>query len=100
MYNRNLTELEEKQRKEAIAYVGRLKDFYRHLISYIFVNILLIIINLITSPHHLWFLWVLLFWGVGVFIQGVKLFMPVHKLFSKSWEERKIRDYLDKINEE
>jgi hypothetical protein len=99
MHAENLTKLEEEQRKEAIAYVGRLKDFYKHLISYITVNIVLVIINLITSPHKLWFFWVLLFWGIGIFLQGVRVFLPVHRIFSKTWEERKIREYLDNINE-
>jgi len=41
--------------------VKELKGFYRNLITYISVNIFLIVINLITSPDSLWFYWVTLF---------------------------------------
>jgi hypothetical protein len=40
--------------------------FRIHLIVYVAVNILLLLINLIASPHHLWFYWPALGWGLGI----------------------------------
>ena len=48
--------------------------FYRHLIVYLAVNTLLFILNLITSPHYLWFKWPLMGWGIGLFFHAVSLF--------------------------
>ena len=49
--------------------------FYIHLSVYIVVNILLIIINLVTSPQVLWFKFPLMGWGVGVFFHGLGVFV-------------------------
>ncbi len=32
--------------------------FRKHFQTYFFVNVMLAIVNLVTSPHTLWFLWV------------------------------------------
>ena len=39
---------------------------YIHLTAYVVVNALLVVINLATSARHLWCMWPLLGWGVGV----------------------------------
>ena len=46
-----------------------------HLAVYIAVSILLIIINLNTSPHYLWFKWPLIGWGIGVCFHGLGVFI-------------------------
>jgi len=38
------------------------------------VNLLLIVINLVTAPGHLWFRWPLMGWGIGLFFHGVGVF--------------------------
>ena len=48
--------------------------FYIHLSIYIAVNILLIIINLFTSSHYLWFKWPLIGWGIGVFFHALGIY--------------------------
>lgn len=48
--------------------------FFIHLAVYIVVNILLIIINLGTSPQYLWFIWPLIGWGIGVIFHGIDVF--------------------------
>ena len=81
--------------QEAREHVRALKGFYHHLTTYIIVNIVLIIINLVTDPHSLWFYWVLIFWGIGVASQAIRLFGPKRK-FNKDWEDKKVKEYLDK----
>jgi hypothetical protein len=40
--------------------------FNIHLTAYLVVNVLLLAINIVTSPTHLWFQWPLLGWGLGL----------------------------------
>ena len=47
--------------------------FYIHLAVYLIVNLLLVVINLKTSPDSLWFFWPLFGWGIGVVIHGLKV---------------------------
>jgi hypothetical protein len=61
----------QKARKRVEAKIG----FYIHLAVYIGVNILLIIINLLKSPQHLWFIWPLIGWGIGIFFHGMSTFV-------------------------
>jgi hypothetical protein len=75
--------------------VENIKGFYGNLTSYIGVNIVLIFINLYTTPNHLWFYWPLMWWGVGVMFHGLKVF-EVFPVLGKGWEERKIRELMDK----
>ncbi len=49
----------EKRRRE-------LQDFFQHLIAFVVVNVVLLVINLVTSADTLWFWWVTLFWGIGL----------------------------------
>ncbi len=75
--------------------VRDLKDFYTHLITYAAVNVVLIIINLVTSPNQLWFYWVTIFWGIGLIFHAMSTF-GTSKFQSKDWEEKKIKEEMDK----
>lgn len=75
--------------------VATLKAFYQNLISYVAINVILFVINLITSPHHWWFIWPLLGWGVGVIAHGIQVFKE-GSFLSKDWEERKIKEIMTK----
>lgn len=85
----------DNSRRDAVDYVRQLRRFYRDLMSYIVINIMLVIVNLVSSPHHLWFYWVTIFWGLGVFYHAINVFGPARK-FNKNWEERKIQEYLSR----
>lgn len=74
-----------------------LKAFYIHLTVYIFVNILLLAINLLTNPTFWWFLYPLVGWGVGLFIHGLTTFASG---FGSDWETRKIKEYMEKDKRE
>src|SRR5471030_2790575 len=50
----------------ALAHVRKLKGFYIHLGQYGIVIGLLTIVNLLTSHHYFWVVWVALGWGIGV----------------------------------
>ncbi|KAF2509341.1 2TM domain-containing protein [Flavobacterium sp. P21] len=78
--------------------VENIKGFYGNLTAFILVNIILIVINLMTSPNHLWFYWPLLWWGVGVVFHGLKVF-EVFPVLGKDWEEKKIKEFMEKEKE-
>lgn len=83
-YNENMAYTRAKERVE------KLKSFYGNLISYCVVIPVLIIINLNTSNFQ-WFWFPMLGWGLGVTFHALETFG-----YGKSWEERKIKEILEK----
>ena len=79
--------------------VEEIKGFYGNLTAYIVINIFFLILNLKTSPEHLWFFWPMLGWGIGVIFHGFKVFnyMP---FLSKNWEDKKINAFMVKEQSE
>lgn len=75
--------------------VEDIKGFYGNLTSYIVVITGLAILNLVSSPGHLWFLYPAIGWGIGVAIHGMTVFnyMP---FLGRDWEEKKIRELMEK----
>ncbi len=69
--------------------------FYIHLAVYVGVNLLLVIINLATSPEYLWFKWPLFGWGIGVFFHGMSVFVFSGSKF-KGIKERMIEEEMKK----
>jgi len=88
--------MNDEKYKEAKKRVRELKDFYRNLLTYVGVNILLIIINLLTSPGSLWFYWVTIFWGIAIVLHASKVFILKGKFLGKEWEEKKIKEIIGK----
>jgi hypothetical protein len=89
---------EQERYYQAKKRVEEIKGFYGNLIAYIVFNGFFLVLNLITSPDHLWFFWPLLGWGLGVFFHGMKVFNYT-PFFNKNWEERKIQEYMEKENQ-
>ena len=86
----------EKNYEEARARVHQLRSFYMSLITYLIVNVLLIVVNVLTSPDNLWFYWVTIFWGVGILFHAMTIFVGKGKLLGSEWEERKINKLMGK----
>jgi hypothetical protein len=49
----------------------RLRGFLIHFVIFLVVVTGLAILNLTRNPDHLWFLWVLGGWGIGVLAHGI-----------------------------
>ena len=86
--------LEAKKKKK------KLKGFYSHLTIYILVNLLIVFINIQDlKPGESYFQYknfiTLFFWGIGLAVHGLSVFVPQFVL-GKDWEERKIRELMDK----
>lgn len=77
-----------KKRVEAI------RGFYGSLISYCVVIPFLIFINLQFSSKFQWFWFPTLGWGMGLIMHGFGIFG-----YGSRWEERKMREILNKDNE-
>lgn len=90
--------LNEERYLKAKKQVEEIKGFYGNLTAYIVVNLGLLIVNLLTSPEHIWFYWLLIGWGIGVAIHGMKVFNYL-PFIGKDWEDQKIKEFMDKENE-
>ena len=75
--------------KEAMEYVRDIKGFYVHLTQYGAIMVILLIINLLTSPGYLWVIWPALGWGIGVAAHGLNVFEVVD-FFGRDWERRQL----------
>lgn len=52
----------------------RREKFQKRLANYVIVNGFLVLLNLLTTPGHLWALFVLLSWGMGIALDAWKTF--------------------------
>ena len=86
---------EEERYYQAQKKVKEIKDFYAHLTVYALCNPIVIVVNFITSPGFLYFIFSLVGWGMVIVLHGLKVFdyMP---FFSKEWEERKVKEFMEK----
>jgi fatty acid desaturase len=78
--------------------VNQLKGFYTGLVVYIVVISFLAVVNYLTSPGVWWFLIVAFIWGIFVVAQGLSLYRK-RGLFSKEWEDKKIKEYMEEDKE-
>lgn len=84
-----------------------IKGFYTHLTVYLVINSLLFLLRLgvfqngfanIEIPD--WsYLTTPFFWGIGLLFHGLYVFQDRLQFF-KDWEERKIKEYMDKDEED
>ncbi|MFO8019716.1 MAG: 2TM domain-containing protein [Promethearchaeia archaeon] len=73
-----------------------------HIVAYIFTNILLIIVNLITNPAIFWVLFPLIFWGAGLVVHIVIYFLYLQEgaekgVEGKSRKEKAIEREMQRI---
>jgi hypothetical protein len=90
----------EQQERRAFI-VERQGDFYPHLWSYIGVNVMLIAINLMTShgPNHLWAIYPMLGWGIGLFCHAMSALPTRGPTFEKefaAWQTKR-REKAEKL---
>lgn len=67
-----LTQSKANQEKLARREVMR-RGFRANLISYVAVNIFLIVLNLATTPRNFWAIYPLSGWGLGLFMHNLKI---------------------------
>ena len=58
----------------AVRKVQRKLRFFSHLMMFVVINCLLIAINLLTTPQHIWAFWPILGWGIGLAMHALRVF--------------------------
>ena len=89
MSEENLYNRAEKRVDEKIG-------FYRHLYSFIVVNVILLVINILFSRGEWWFYWVTFFWGIGLVSHFIKTFIVFDK-FDEKHRESMIEKEMEKM---
>ncbi|MFP3832562.1 2TM domain-containing protein [Chryseobacterium sp. SIMBA_028] len=80
-----------KAYKKAQKRVKEIRGFYTNLISYCIVIPFLIFINLFTGSRSHWFWFPVFGWGIGLASHAFQVFG-----IGESWQEKKIREIMDK----
>ena len=77
--------------------VKKIVGFYWHLASYVIINLFLIIFIGANTGNYFGFgnYSTAIFWGIGLFFHFLGVFGPDF-MFGKDWEQRKIKEYMDK----
>jgi len=102
-----MNQLENEKYERAKKKMEDIKGFYSHLVVYLIVNSLLILLQLglftrgiegVSIPE--WSVFSTpFFWGIGLFFHGLYVFQDKFRFF-KDWEERKIKEYMEKDESE
>lgn len=91
--NQDARSIEER----ADRYVRRLVGFYAHLAAFVGVNVMLVGINLLTSPGVFWAIWPILGWGVKLVGHTVAVFgVPGYADWKARARRRYIRRHADR----
>ncbi len=96
----------ESNYKKESAYIRaqkRLKEvkgFYMHALWYVIINIFIIVMIGVNTGGNIWNFGVFstaIFWGIGLLFHAIMVFGK-NLFFSKSWENRKIKEFMEKEN--
>jgi hypothetical protein len=85
--------IEDKRYEKAKERVQAIKSFYGNLASYVIVIPILVFINWRTTSFP-WSIFPALGWGFGLLGHGLQAF-GYNPLFGRSWEERKLKEYME-----
>ncbi len=68
-------------------------DFISHFLIFVVINAILIVINLLTSPNSLWFVFPFFGWGIGLVVHffGVFVFDGFLQNLEKKFVEQEMR---------
>ena len=94
-------EIDNKENKyiRAKERVDEIKGFYGNLTAYVIVITGLAILNYYLNEwSYMWFLWAAFGWGIGLIFHAINTYRW-NPFFGKDWEERKIKEFMDKDNE-
>jgi hypothetical protein len=84
--------------------VEKVSKFYKHLAVYVVLNIFLTAVFIVGDlndgdtfkeavfNYHNYKIW--FFWGLGILYQALNV-LGVNMIFNKSWEERKIKEFMN-----
>lgn len=95
---------ENLQYEAAKRQVKKIRGFYIHLAIYIFLNIMFFVVGtweegLLAGMQDLSNYATAFFWGIGLLAHGAGVFAP-DIFFGRRWEEKKIREFMEKEKRE
>lgn len=93
--NTQETFISEKRYKMAKKRVENLKGFYIHFGIYLLLLPVFLYLNYISGTNFPWALFPIVGWGIGLAGHAAETF-NYNPFFGKNWEERKIRELMDK----
>jgi hypothetical protein len=87
--------------EDAVKRVKKIKGFYTHAMVYVVINILFIVANIQNlEPGESYFqfknFFTAFFWGIGLLAHAMATFVPYYFILGKDWEERKIKELMEK----
>ncbi len=93
---------EEERYLLTLKRVKNLKGFYWHLFWYVVVNMFILIMTYNgLDDNESFFQYrhfaIVFYWGLGIFSHWIRVF-GIKGIFSKRWEKRKIKEYMDNDN--
>lgn len=96
----NSNNLDQYRLERAKKRVKAISGFYRHLIVYLLVNVFLIALKSFSLDGDEKFFSLetfatAFFWGIGLAFHALGVFSE-NVLFGREWEERKIREIMEK----
>lgn len=93
-------ETKEEKYIRAAEQVRARRKYYGKLVTFGVACIFFIGLNYyLDALRNPWFLWIVGFWGLGLAIEAFKIF-GTNLVFGKNWEERKIKELMDKDMQE
>lgn len=103
-YEDNFSKRQYQQEEAYMRAQKKVKDmegFYWHAAVYVIINIFLMLLIGIKSNSffHFGVFATPFFWGIGLFFHYMSVFGK-DLIFGKNWEERKIKEYMEKDRED
>ena len=89
------TGFDDERYERAKQRVDELRGFYVHAVVYTLVNVGLATYNLATTPGHVWFVFALAGWGIGLIAHGAYI-AGSGRFLGAAWQERKIREEMER----
>ena len=90
----------EDSKREKAKQIARNKvSFIRHFITYIAVIAVLAAINNLISRGYQWWLWVALFWGIGIIFNFLKAYV-LRGGGLKTLEEQMVQREMERMGDE
>lgn len=91
---------EKKRLEHAKQRVKKIKGFYSHALVYVVINLMIVVINVQNLEHGESYFqfsnfFTLFFWGIGLAVHGLSVFLP-NFILGKNWEERKINEIMER----
>ena len=90
--------IQEIRYSEARKKLAKIKSFYFHFAVYLIVNAFIIfkvLTNVPADELNFWMFSAPFFWGLGLGMHALRVF-GTGLVFSKEWERRKIKEFMEK----